>query len=715
MKFSFGKYKWLLIIILVALAGCWQLAFMQNFLKYDVPSQYFPWRYFVSDCLNNGIFPLWNPYQHLGYAIHADPQSGVWYPLVWIFSFISGYNAYACQIDFVLHIILAGAGMFLLSNRVIKHYHASIIIAVSYMLSGFFTGNAQHLTYVVSGSWIPFIVYYYLKISERPHWRDVLKMALCFSMLVTGGYPAFTIILSYSLLLIFICNGTSHLLKKDFSTFKKYIAHNLLFLLLSILLSLGILFSVGISLNHIAKSQGLPLEIANYNPFSPQSLLSCLLPLVSAKDPVFFDTDISMSNLYFGIFGFACFVLAFFRKKDFKEKIILAAGILFLLVSFGKYTPLREFLYQYVPLMNLFRFPSIFRYFALICFLLVAGHSLKQLYNDNYKYFLYLRIVLIIFSVFYFVVIALAISKGTRLGFHGFSIQDYYYFFNSLTFWESALLQSVIMLLLIIIFMFYRKINLKALACFVIVDLLIAIQMNAPLTMISEVNTQELQNNMKKQLPDGFPVPQNIPVLNYYDSTNQINGLWLNKSLLFKRPSFDGYNSFRLKGFEQLSEEKIIVPDLVKNNVAFFSQSYSFYNGTIKDKGMLSSQPNHLFFPEALKDKLSFPSLLNSKNDKADFKLFRPDLIQIECNTASTQLLTLMQHDYPGWSVYLNGKITSHYTSDYMFISLLLPAGKNLVEFKFENKTVYIGLLLTIISWLFCLGLLLAKRKSKID
>ncbi len=714
MKFSFGKYKWLLIIILVALAGCWQLAFMQNFLKYDIPNQYFPWRYFVSDCLNNGIFPLWNPYQHLGYAIHADPQSGVWYPLVWIFSFISGYNAYACQIDFVLHIIIAGAGMFLLSKQVVTHYHASIIIAVSYMLSGFFTSNAQHLTYVVSGSWIPFIVYYYLKISDRPHWRDAVKMALCFSMLVTGGYPAFTIILSYTLLLIFVCRTIAYLLKKDFGTFKKYAIHNLLFFFLTILLNLGILFSVGISLNHIAKSQGLPLEIANFNPFSPQSLLSCLLPLVSAKDPVFFDTDVSMSNLYFGVFCVAGFVLAFFRKKEFKEKIILATGIFFLIVSFGKYTPLRELLYHFVPLMNLFRFPSIFRFFALICFLLVAANSLKHLSDGTHKYLKAFKIILIIFSAFYSVAIVIAILKGTPLNFNEYSTQDYYHFFNNLAFWESALFQSVIMLLLVTIFLFYRKINLKSLACFVIIDMLIAIQMNAPITMISELNTRDLQHNMEKQLPKGFPVPQNIPAINYNDSAEQINGLWLNKSQLFKRPAFDGYNSFRLKGFDQLSEEKLLVPDLIKNNVAFFSQSYSFYTDTIRYKALLANHPNHLFFPESLKNKLSFPALLNSKNDNAVFKSFKPDLIQVECNTASVQLLTLMQHDYPGWNVYLNGKITPHYTSDYMFISLLLPAGKNLVEFRFENKTVYIGLLITIISWLFCTGLLIAKRKPRI-
>ena len=192
----FKTYRPYLIIIAVGLVGYWQVAFMQNILKWDMVDQYFPWRYFVSESLRNGIFPQWNPYQHSGYPIHADPQSGVWYPIVWIISFVYGYDIYANQFDFVLHIILGGIGMFLLTRYFINNTEIAVLTGCCYMLSGFFVGNAQHLTYIVSGAWVPFILFYYLRMIQQNEWKDIVRVSLCFFMLLTGGYPAFTIILT---------------------------------------------------------------------------------------------------------------------------------------------------------------------------------------------------------------------------------------------------------------------------------------------------------------------------------------------------------------------------------------------------------------------------------------------------------------------------------------------------------------------------------------
>src|SRR5690349_17871769 len=118
LKNFFSEKKYWFFIVVVALAGYWQVAFFNNTLKWDMLDQYFPWRYFVSECLRGGILPFWNPYESWGYSILADPQSGVWYPVTWIISLLHGYDLYASQLDFVLHITLAGFGMFAL----IRHF-----------------------------------------------------------------------------------------------------------------------------------------------------------------------------------------------------------------------------------------------------------------------------------------------------------------------------------------------------------------------------------------------------------------------------------------------------------------------------------------------------------------------------------------------------------------------------------------------------------------
>ncbi|MEP7170147.1 MAG: hypothetical protein ABI855_12310, partial [Bacteroidota bacterium] len=518
-------YRPYLVIIVVGLIGYWQVALMQNILKWDMMDQYFPWRYFVSECLRNGIFPQWNPYQHSGYPIHADPQSGVWYPVVWIISFIYGYDIYANQFDFAIHVILGGIGMFLLIKYLVKNEEAALLAGCCYMLSGFFIGNAQHLTYIVSGAWIPFILFFYARMLQNNSWKDIVRVSLCFFLLLTGGYPAFAIILSYSLLVIFGIHSIHLFRKKDLVRLKKFVLNNFLFLFLTLILSAGLVISLFIGFQYFTRSERLPIEIINQAPFAPQSLISCLLSLVTATDREFINSDIAMSNLNFGTICFAGFLLTFFRKKEMKEKIILAAGIFFMLASFGAYTPVRKLLYDFVPLMDLFRFPGIFRLFTIICFIISSAYSLKVLFEqkNNIKKF---KITLISFLIFYTTMMILAFIKDRLFDLEYFGSQPFNSFVNGLNFWESSLLQSVILFILLCIFFFVLKKdfskNFKYLFWIAIADVIVSAQLNLPVTVTSDIESSKIKTQLS-QMPLKFPVPQNKPVYMFSDSTGSIH------------------------------------------------------------------------------------------------------------------------------------------------------------------------------------------------
>lgn len=713
MKNFLHSFRPFLIIIAVGLVGYWQVAFLQNTLKWDMTDQYFPWRYFVSECLRNGIFPQWNPYQHLGYPIHADPQSGVWYPIVWVISFIHGYDLYGNQFDFVLHVILGGIGMFLLVKYFIKNTEVALLAGCCYMLSGFFIGNAQHLTYIVSGAWIPFILFYYARITANLSWKNVVRAAFCFFLLLTGGYPAFAIILSYSLLIIFIIHSIHFLRKKDVMMLKKFILNNFLFLFLTVILSAGWMASIFTSWNYFTRSGKLPIEIINQFPFAPQSMISCLLSLVTATDRNFIDSDISMSNLNFGTICFAASLFSFFRKKEKGEKIIITTGIFFLLASFGAYTPVRKFLYDFVPLMDLFRFPSIFRVFALICFIISAAYSLKFLLDQptSIKKF---KIILISFLLFYGVMIALSFTKESVNQLRYFDVSHFNTSFNNLGFWESAFIQSALLSVLLLIFFFFLKKdfnkNFKYLFWIAVIDVMVSAQLNIPVTVVSDSTTSKLEKKLSA-LQEKFPVPQNKPAWMYSDSSGQIGLFWKNLGIFYKRPQFDGYNPFHLRGYSRLTDEPGFFYPVLKNNLAFFSDNYSFFADTIRDTVILKSKSNHLFIPEKFKTEIKSEDLQSSESDKAEIILFRPDQIKIKSHSSFSQFLTLMQHDYPGWNVSVDGKRVDHFISDYMFISILLPAGNHLVECTFENKTASAGLIISIASILVCLALLIVKRK----
>lgn len=59
-----------------------------------------------------------------------------------------------------------------------------------------------------------------------------------------------------------------------------------------------------------------------------------------------------------------------------------------------------------------------------------------------------------------------------------------------------------------------------------------------------------------------------------------------------------------------------------------------------------------------------------------------------------------------GWNAYIDGKLTEHYRVDYALRGLPIPAGKHIVEFKFEPQVVKTGSMISLFSFIGILGLL---------
>ncbi len=168
-------YIYYLLLFITAVLAMLPVVLLRHPLKYDIIDQAYPWRYFIGECLQNGHLPLWNPYQLLGSPIHADPQSSAWYPVTWFFGYFFGYDIYIISFDFFLHIFLAGMGMFYLAKQLKFRNETAFIMGVSYMLSGFFIGNAQHFMWIISGTWIPFIIGAFLSLKNAPSVSAVSK------------------------------------------------------------------------------------------------------------------------------------------------------------------------------------------------------------------------------------------------------------------------------------------------------------------------------------------------------------------------------------------------------------------------------------------------------------------------------------------------------------------------------------------------------------
>src|ERR1043165_4677978 len=110
-----SHFPYIVLLLVLAVAGYWQLAFLKYSVTHDMINCWIPWRFYISESLQNHVFPFWDPYQQLGYPIHADLQGPTWYLESLLLGSTIGMSNYVVQLLFVFYTFLAGVGMYFLS------------------------------------------------------------------------------------------------------------------------------------------------------------------------------------------------------------------------------------------------------------------------------------------------------------------------------------------------------------------------------------------------------------------------------------------------------------------------------------------------------------------------------------------------------------------------------------------------------------------------
>jgi hypothetical protein len=702
LKKSYFPYVVLLIVVLISF---FQVAFNLQPLKFDTIDCFFPWRFYIGECLQNGQLPYWNPYQDLGYPIHADPSSGAWYPVVWLIGSTFGYSIYSISFEFLLHIYLAGVGMFLLARTLKFETKFALMAGIAYMLSGFFVGNAQHLSYIISGCWLPFIIQQYLLLIEEKKAIHALQAGLFMFLSITGGYPAVTIILTYLLLTFYLIHVISLIRSKSYKSILQFTVQNGLFLATTILCSAVMLVSVAQVSPYLSRLGNFNVEQALFSPFSPQSFISFLAPLTTTVKSTYWDADLSMRNGYFGIIILLFFLIGIFIQKPKPLRIIFWFGIFSLTASVGNYLPVRSLLFNHVPLMNIFRFPSVFRLFFILAAILTGiyslHHYLTKTERKNWHFYL-----LIAVSFATFLILLFAARSHGYLG-----LQTYYNnnLFNeaiSSTFWQNLAVNSLFQLSLLVLLglTFWKITNTAkfiALVIFLlIVDLVVSVQLVAPYTVFYEhVTANEAQTNVARY-PHGFPIQKAITI----DSAAHLPGIgqpfWQNQQIFQKQISAEGFNSFSFTSYELLeSDYPLLFKSVKASNLLTLSDFESVQNGSI----FVDFGSDHL--PKKYK-VVSGDTAILKDYDAASF--------HIEAKVKHPCLLTLYQKEYTGWEATINGKETRIYKSNLNFMTVELPAGKSSVVFNFRNPLLKGAFLVSLLTIFGALIFILWKRIKSI-
>lgn len=660
------------ILLLVLILALSPLVFGQAVMKWDAMDLYLPWKYFITDTLSHNQLPLWNPFINAGFSQMGDP--GTWYPISWgVGALFGGYSIGALHFEYLLHLYLGGLGFYFLLKQFGFARTVLLSCSIAYMLSGLMIGNAQHVGWIVSAAWLPWVLLYFLRLQSHPQFRTGVQLALVLFFSLSGGYPGMFIVTIYILFGFFAANSWKQIRSKNYQLYKNQWIYFGISAVLFLLMSAVVLVAAFDMAPLINRGTGLNDRADIWNTLegslSPQALTSYVYPLATAKnDYAFWEADFSMTNCYFGVLLLLTIFASIFRKDAPKNvRIYLGLGVLFVLISLGQALPVRTWT-TYLPFMDLFRFPSLFRLFALFFFLISAGFSLQSILNSekSKKSFTYVILGSIVLLAIVNIVLFSGVEKYKFAQI--FSIGWFHFMeqanLNELIFLQGGILIGLLSTLLLV--WKYKKTyrHISILLC-VAFEAILFTRMNQYSTVLYDRPLSEASGGFEN-LPEDYPTPSAwVPLAasNDADLNMQFVQLWKNLSIYVKKPTHDGISPYAYTSMSKAIESGEF-NRMIQYPVVFFAENIG-HNNYI--------------------DTTSIDSL---SAEKLRIDAFNPNELNVNVTLPKASNFVYLQNYYPAWEAKINGKVVPIKRVSETFMAVEIPKGNSTVEFNFEPTNV---------------------------
>ncbi|MGQ9584207.1 MAG: YfhO family protein [Anaerolineae bacterium] len=175
------------LLAFLPLVWLWKLAFAGQVLYWGVPlQQFYAWRHLVVQGWLAGVPPLWNPWLGGGTPLLANHQSTPLYPLNLLFFFFPIEQALGYSV--LLHLSLAGVGMYVYGRQLRLSREASVLGALAFAFGGYVVARVNFLTMVCTVAWVPLVMWAGDLLACKPGLRQVLVLALVLALQFLAGH-----------------------------------------------------------------------------------------------------------------------------------------------------------------------------------------------------------------------------------------------------------------------------------------------------------------------------------------------------------------------------------------------------------------------------------------------------------------------------------------------------------------------------------------------
>jgi len=367
-------------------------------------------------------------------------------------------------------------------------------------------------------------------------------------------------------------------------------------------------------------------------------------------------------------------------------------GIFAMAAAMGKYLPIRSLLFYFVPLMDVFRFPSFFQLFALLAMIVLAAKELSYVFENGWHKKTLAAITFPLIAI-------ILMAMGYSLKYIDLTNISFFVKHDSLltllkasTLGEHVFIHGVIQVVIVsafIVLLYQKKLQGKslfsAISGLLIVEMVIATQLNMFYTGVSTDKPSGIRSYVAAT-PKGFPIPDLHAIAANTDQAAQHSPLWRNTNIFRKQISADGFNSFKLRANNYLYDSLPKLKDaIIKNPFVYLTDKVWSYK-QLNDSLLIDS--SSIFVDAQQMERLSKLTLKRQPADSLSILSFQPNEIVVKTATANNVVLTLLQSNYPGWRVKINDKPAELFISNYLTMSTVLPAGENMVKFEYNNKNL---------------------------
>ncbi len=374
----------LLLVLLGALFFADLLFSTKNVYFRDVQNFHHPLRKVMIDSYARGEFPLWNPFVYMGQPMLADPNYMAFYPTN-LLNLVLPF-AYAFKLHMVLHVILAGLGIYFLQRRLGIQALPSLAGSIAYQFSGVVLSFLNLFSIVQSIALLPWIGWAFLGCLQQSRITRILGFGGLLALQVTTMEPIMLQCVAWLMGVVTVV----HLLG---ASDKWRAARAILKTIL-----IGTLFAAGLSAVQILPSlellrlsvrgKGYEPNVLNYWSMHPVDLINLMIPnlfgspyslgwetqwgegLHSGREGYFVSLFIGSTTLFLG-------ALSFFASRRKLQLLLAATALVGVALALGQHSGLYVWICNWIPVLRNGRYTIKYMLLAALALSILASLGLE--------------------------------------------------------------------------------------------------------------------------------------------------------------------------------------------------------------------------------------------------------------------------------------------------------------------------------------------------